>query len=116
MVTAHALTDRRVLMESHFGWVWYLGERIRGWTEGVEGRSVPPPPPFCMFWASSLIGCDDEADFRAGTIIPSVGGSYSAFMRRRLLPSMPPHVQEIIISMPTQMDEEVSLLTVFELI
>ncbi|KAL6587697.1 hypothetical protein OROMI_000675 [Orobanche minor] len=110
MIRAKELVDRRVLMECPETWIFYLGERTRGWIMGPMERPIPPhpPPPKEIFWATDLISSYDENAFRRGRVEASVPGPYTEFMCR-LLPLLPPFILQVTRLVPEPADPVVTI-------
>lgn len=64
MASGMRVTSLRVLLAGCACREWFLGERVYHWTQGLQRRWVPHPPPADMFWGTRVA---DLASCLAGT-------------------------------------------------
>ena len=55
MVAARRVTHMRFLLTSIIDNVWYLGERVHYWLDGLYIRRVPVAPPGNIFWGQEFV-------------------------------------------------------------
>ena len=88
MLRCYPLAQKRALLWDLDCRVWYLGERVRGWSVGGRSRRVPVPPPRGMFHGHLLKGdALDEAceGMDADEFLDRRKGRYVDFSRTHLL-------------------------------
>ena len=93
MVHSGLLVEKRIQLVGPFQRVFFLGERVLGWSSGLVRRRVPLDPPAAMLWTNELMD-DDLACVLRGLsashyALARQPGAYRTFVREKLLRQLP---------------------------